>query len=134
MVRLVQVKPQPHYRLWLRYADGVQGEVDLSGLVGQGVFELWNDEREFQKAQAARSAVVWNNEVDLDAASLYMQLTGKKPEEVFSKSRRIASCPRLAASSESSSRSTFASIFRSKMKNLLSASCPLLTVHYPSAA
>jgi len=83
MVRLVQVKPQPHYRLWLRYADGVQGEVDLSGLVGQGVFELWNDEREFQKVQAARSAVVWNDEVDLDAASLYMQLTGKKPEDVF---------------------------------------------------
>ncbi len=83
MVRLVQVDPRPHYRLWLRYADGVQGEVDLSDLVGQGVFELWNDEREFQKARATRSSVVWNDEVDLDAASLYMQLTGKKAEDVF---------------------------------------------------
>ncbi len=78
MIQLTQVKPMSNYRLWLKYADGVEGVVDLSDLVGQGVFALWNDAREFQKARAARSAVIWNAAVDVDAVSLYLQLTGKQ--------------------------------------------------------
>jgi len=89
MIQLTQVKPLPHYRLWIQFADGVKGEVDLSELVGQGVFALWNDEREFLKARVSRSAVIWNHDVDVDAASLYMQLTGKQPEDIFPKLRKL---------------------------------------------
>lgn len=28
-------------RIWLRFSDGSQGEVDLSDLVGLGVFQAW---------------------------------------------------------------------------------------------
>lgn len=90
MIQLTQVKPQPNYRLWLKYADGVEGIVDLSDLVGRGVFTLWNDEREFQKARAARTAVIWNDDVDVDAVSLYCQLTGKEPEDVFPNLRELS--------------------------------------------
>ena len=89
MIQLTQVKPLTDYRLWLKYADGIEGVVDLSDLVGQGVFALWKDEREFQKARAARSAVIWNDEVDVDTVSLYLQLTGKPPEDVFPKLREL---------------------------------------------
>ncbi len=89
MIQLIQVKPLPHYRLWLQFADGVEGQVDLSDLVGQGVFTLWNDENEFFKARASRSAIIWNDEVDVDAASLYMELTNKKPEDIFPKLREL---------------------------------------------
>lgn len=85
MVQLTEIKPLPGYRLWLKYADGVEGAVDLSALVGQGVFALWNDVREFQKAHASRSAVIWNEEVDLDAVQLYLQLTGKQPADLMPK-------------------------------------------------
>ena len=88
-IQLLQVKAQPQYRLWLKYSDGVEGIVDLSALVGQGVFSLWNDETEFQKARATRSAVIWNDQVDVDAISLYLQLTGKKPEDVLPKLREL---------------------------------------------
>jgi hypothetical protein len=89
MVQLIEIKPQPGYRLWLKYADGVEGVVDLSPLVGQGVFALWNDAREFEKARAARSAVIWNEEVDIDAVQLYLQLTGKNPSDVMPKLRDL---------------------------------------------
>jgi hypothetical protein len=38
MLRAVEVKPLTGYRLWIRYADGVEGEVNLTHLVGNGVF------------------------------------------------------------------------------------------------
>jgi hypothetical protein len=84
-IQLKAVKPLPHYNLWLQFSDGVEGTIDLSDLVGQGVFVLWTDEREFLKARAARSAVIWNDEVDVDAVPLYLQLTGKKIEDVMPK-------------------------------------------------
>jgi hypothetical protein len=49
-IQLIEVKPLPNYRLWLKYADGVEGVVDLSDWVGQGVFALWNDEHAFLNA------------------------------------------------------------------------------------
>lgn len=38
MVKPVEVKALPNYKLWVKYSDGVQGEVDLSHLVGRVSF------------------------------------------------------------------------------------------------
>ena len=38
MEKAVQAKPLDDYRLWLKYADGPEGEVDLSDLAGRGVW------------------------------------------------------------------------------------------------
>jgi hypothetical protein len=37
--KIVACAPKPNYRVWIRFDDGIEGEVDLSYLVGQGVFE-----------------------------------------------------------------------------------------------
>ena len=34
-LRPVAVEPRDGYRIWLRYADGVEGEVDLSAVAGK---------------------------------------------------------------------------------------------------
>ncbi len=84
MPRLVDVKALEGYRLWLRYEDGTEGIVDLSPLVGKGVFTLWEDERSFRKVRIGDGGeVVWNEDVDLCADALYLQLTGKKPVDLF---------------------------------------------------
>ena len=44
MLRPVEVKALSDYRLWVRYSDGVTGEVDLSHLAGKGVFVTVNSE------------------------------------------------------------------------------------------
>jgi len=38
MFKPIQVKVLPNYKLWVKYTDGVEGEIDLSHLVGKGVF------------------------------------------------------------------------------------------------
>lgn len=84
MLRIVHAEALPKYRLRLRYADGVEGEVDLSHLVGKGVFQMWNDPDAFQRVTIGSAGEVrWSDDVDLCADSLYMQITGKSPEELF---------------------------------------------------
>ena len=80
----VEVKALEEYHLWLKYSDGVEGTVDLSNLVGKGVFARWDDYREFQKVHIGPGGeIVWGEEIDLCPDALYLRLTGKKPEELF---------------------------------------------------
>jgi hypothetical protein len=84
MFKPIEVKPLPGYRLWLRYTDGTSGEVDLSDFVGKGVFALWNDRSAFEQVRIGEHGeVVWSDQVDLCPDALYLQLTGKTPEDVF---------------------------------------------------
>jgi len=84
MVRPTEVKALEGYRLWLRYSDGVEGEVDLSHLVGRGVFKAWEDKAFFEAVEIDEAgAISWGEEIDLCPDALYLKLTGKSPEEVF---------------------------------------------------
>ena len=84
MMRLVEVQPRAKFRLWLRYSDGVQGEVALSDLAGRGVFTCWNQPGAFERVRIGSGGeVVWEAGVDLCPDMLYMRLTGKRPEQMF---------------------------------------------------
>ena len=84
MFRLTHVEPLPGYRLRVQYGDGVAGVVDLSHLVGKGVFRLWNDREAFGRVSIGTGGEVrWSDEVDLCADALYLEVTGKQPDEVF---------------------------------------------------
>jgi hypothetical protein len=84
MLTPVEVKALPNYRLWLRYADGVAGEVDLSHLAGRGVFALWNVPGEFEKVHVGpRGSISWTDDIDICPDALYMEITGKTPEQLF---------------------------------------------------
>ena len=76
--RLLQAEPLEGYRLRLTYSDGVRGVADMSQLVGSGVFELWNDPVEFQRARVSKwgDFVYWSEQVDSCALHLYEQITG----------------------------------------------------------
>lgn len=89
-MRVVEIEVLPNYRLRLKYADGVEGIVDLSDYVGKGVFAVWEDPRELARVKVGSSGeLVWNDQVDLDPDALYLRLTGKKPEDIFPKLREL---------------------------------------------
>ena len=84
MFKPLEVKALPDYKLWLRYSDGAEGEVDLSDFAGRGVFRLWNDYSAFEGVYIGEQGqIAWSNEIDMCPDALYLRLTGKKPEEVF---------------------------------------------------
>jgi len=49
MFKPIEVKALADYKIWVKYSDGVEGEVDLSHLAGKGVFKVWNDYSAFEK-------------------------------------------------------------------------------------
>ena len=83
-VRPTAVEVREGYRIWLRYSDGSAGEVDLSYLAGDGMFEAWNDRACFEAVRITEyDAIAWGEDLELCPDALYMQLTGKSLEEVM---------------------------------------------------
>lgn len=84
MIRPLEVKARQGRKVWLRYSDGSTGEVDLSNLVGRGVFQAWDHREVFEQVHVApHGAVAWNDEIELCADALYLELTGKLAQDVF---------------------------------------------------
>ena len=84
MARPIEVKPQPGFRIWVRYDDGSEGDVDLSDLAGNGVFAAWEDRAFFEGVRlGSHGAIEWGDQIDLCPDAVYMRMTGKSPEEVF---------------------------------------------------
>jgi hypothetical protein len=74
--RIASARPLPGYRLSIRFEDGVEGEVDLTDLVGKGVFSAWTDPVEFAKVSIdpQTHTVTWPGGIDLCPESLYQDV------------------------------------------------------------
>lgn len=72
------VEARSGYRLWIRFVDGVEGEVSLTHLVGKGVFGAWKDLDFFSEVSVdpVSGTVVWPGGIDLAPDALYVQITG----------------------------------------------------------
>jgi len=93
VVKPVEVRALPAYKIWIRFSDGSQGEVDLSPLLGKGVFAAWREKGQFEKVHidAERGAIAWGGDIDLCPDTLYMRITGKKPDDIYPNLRPRAS-------------------------------------------
>lgn len=58
----------PNYRVWICFDDGLEGEVDLHELVGQGVFAAWKSIEFFNQVRVdpKTDTLSWGEEIDLD--------------------------------------------------------------------
>ena len=80
LVDVVEVRPGDGHRLFVRFQDGVQGEIDLEQMVRfEGIFEPLRDPARFAEVRvdAELGTVCWPNGADLDPDVLYAKLTGK---------------------------------------------------------
>lgn len=74
---VVDVHAAGGYRLFVTFADGTRGEVDLSRLVASdeaGVFEQLRDPAMFARVGVAHGAVTWPNGVDLAPDAMYDEI------------------------------------------------------------
>jgi hypothetical protein len=83
--RLTAVKVLPGQKLQLRFDDGVAGTVDLSAEAGKEIFAPWKDPDHFASVKIGHNgrSLEWPHEIDLCADALYLEITGKVPEELF---------------------------------------------------
>ena len=79
--RIVAAEARPEYHIWVRFEDGLEGELSVAHLVGRGVFSSWNDEAEFTKVFVDQESgtVAWPGGIDLAPDALYSRLVEAAP-------------------------------------------------------
>jgi hypothetical protein len=82
MIRPIVVEPLEGYRLRLRYADGVEGVIDLSGDVGRGVFAPLADPAFFQGVHLGQHGqIAWSEDIEICPDAAYLEITGRTTAE-----------------------------------------------------
>ena len=90
-LRPIAVEARSDYRLWVRFDDGVEGEIDLSQRAGKGVFEIWNEPGVFESVSITpHRAIRWTEEAELCADAVYLEITGQTPQEIMPGLRALA--------------------------------------------
>ena len=71
--RVLEARYVGEYVVWLRFNDGVEGEVDLKDELWGPVFEPLRDKEEFRKVRVHPElhTIVWENEADFAPEFLY---------------------------------------------------------------
>ena len=80
LIDVTKARVVENHRLYVRFADGVAGEVDLDGFVRwEGVFAPLRDPVRFAEVRvdAELGTVVWPNGADLDPDVLYAAVSGR---------------------------------------------------------
>ena len=78
--KIAEARYAGDYRIWLRFADGVEGEIDLKPELWGEMFEPLKDKAFFSQFQLypERSTIFWPNEADLAPEFLYDNVRRKQ--------------------------------------------------------
>jgi len=79
---VMAVKVLGGHRLWLRFDDGAEGEIDMKPFLEPfiNLFAPLEDPKYFAKVRVRRAAgtIAWPNGVELDPDVLHSRVTGRK--------------------------------------------------------
>lgn len=89
MYQIVELSPKAGFRLFVRFDDGLSGEVDLSALAGRGAFSTWKTPGVFESVAIASEtgAPTWPGGIDIGPDTLYFEITGRNPSGAFQPTR-----------------------------------------------
>jgi hypothetical protein len=86
---IVEVRPLDGHRLFLRFEDEVEGEVDVAKMIRfDGVFAPLQERAKFLEVRVNEDTgtICWPNGADLDPDVLYSYVTGEPIPEFETKS------------------------------------------------
>lgn len=75
--KITEVHYRKNYRVWLRFGDGIEGEVDLEAELWGEIFEPLRDMAVFKKLRLDEElhTLVWPNGADFAPEFLYQKLS-----------------------------------------------------------
>ena len=82
-MKITEVRYHSDYKIELSFEDGVTGSIDLSELVEQGIFKILKDKELFARIHSTDYSIAWSEELEIDVAELYAEISGKSPQEFF---------------------------------------------------
>ena len=85
----IAVEPRDGFRIWVRYEDGVEGELDVSHLADLPIFEVWSNREFFEGVHINDfGAVSWgfpegdDMELDIAPETGYARLLGIRKDDM----------------------------------------------------
>ena len=73
---VIEVRPEPNYRLFVRFKDGLAGCVQLQKEELTGALAPLVDPQFFERVFIDGGAVAWPGEIDLAPDAMYAQIAG----------------------------------------------------------
>ena len=82
-VKPIELTVLEKYVIHIKYSDGTEGDVDLSHLAHQGIFEEWECNNLFENAyiDEETDAIAWNKDIELCPDALYLKILNLPFEE-----------------------------------------------------
>jgi hypothetical protein len=78
---VVEVKPEPDYRLFVRFQDGLSGYVRLKKEELTGALAPLNDPRFFDQVFIDQGAIAWPGEIDLAPDAMHAEIARQRRDE-----------------------------------------------------
>lgn len=82
-MKVLEVIYKDDYTIEVLFDDGVAGTIRLNDLVEKGIFQVLKDTTQFSKVYTTGHSIAWSEELEIDAANIYAELSGRDPCEVF---------------------------------------------------
>jgi Protein of unknown function (DUF2442) len=76
-MKVISVNYISDYNISVCFDDGISGTIDLSDLVTKGIFKVLKDKSLFAKVYTTGYSIAWSDQLEIDALSVYMDLSGK---------------------------------------------------------
>lgn len=75
-VQVVEVRPRDGWKIWVRFSDGVAGEVDVSWLRGNPLFAGLENRMTFEDVNVhpELKVVSWGENLEIDPCDMYDKL------------------------------------------------------------
>jgi hypothetical protein len=83
-MKVLEVKYLTDYTISVKFDDGVTGTIHLNNLVEKGVFKVLQDKAQFAKVYSTGYSIAWSNELEIDAITIYSEITGKHFGDIIS--------------------------------------------------
>jgi hypothetical protein len=79
----IETRAQNLYKIWVKYEDNTEGEVDLSHLKNKPIFEPWRDLTFFKSVYIDKktNAISWDENIQLCPNNIYLKIKGMSFEE-----------------------------------------------------
>ena len=83
-MKVQEVKYLSDYTISIKFEDGVLGTIQLKELVEKGIFKVLQDKNQFAKVYTNGYSIAWSNELEIDATTIYSEITGKHFGDIIS--------------------------------------------------
>ena len=81
---IVEVTPKPHFCLFVRFKDGLEGFFRLREEQLTGVLAALKDQQFFERVFIDQGVVAWPGDIDLAPDAMYAEISGRRLEAELS--------------------------------------------------